>query len=586
MNRPAFSMPPAADAKAAADASAARVTDRRALDAAVNRLRESATVFALLSLDERIALAGSMQRGVLRVADRSVAAGCEAKGIARGTPVEAEEWATGPWAVVRHLRLVRESLTALRKTGNTPVGPLSRAADGRLCVRCFPGNAIDKMLFKDVIVDVRMQAGVTEQKVEESRARFYKHPEHDGRVTLVLGAGNISSIPAMDVITKMFNEGKVCLLKLNPVNAYLGPFLEEAFAEPIARGFLAVVYGGAEEGTYLSNHHGVDEVQITGSDKTHDAIVWGPPGPDREERLRHKRPLLGKPITSELGNISPVIVVPGPYSEKELRFQAEDAASYMVMNASFYCNAAKTLVLPKDWGGSDRYLQFVKEACASVPVRKAYYPGAIDRWRHLTDGRMQVETLGAVREDGLPWTFVGGLDPDGSGDALFREESFCPIVSEVRVGSADPVHFLRKAVDFCNHTLWGTLSATVVVHPETLKDPGIGPAVESAIARLHYGTVVLNGFSGLSFVFAAPPWGAYPGAALDDIQSGRGFVHNTSMLEGIEKVVMRYPLTSFPKPGYHLSHRTAHRVLPRLTRLEEKASWAGVPGVVIQAMRG
>ena len=35
----------------------------------------------------------------------------------------------------------------------------------------------------------------------------------------------------MDVLTKMFNEGKVCILKMNPVNAYLGPFLEEAFAD-------------------------------------------------------------------------------------------------------------------------------------------------------------------------------------------------------------------------------------------------------------------------------------------------------------------------------------------------------------------
>ena len=48
-------------------------------------------------------------------------------------------------------------------------------------------------------------------------------------------------------MTKLFNQGKVCVLKMNPVNAYLGPILEEAFAEAIARGFLAIVYGGAEE---------------------------------------------------------------------------------------------------------------------------------------------------------------------------------------------------------------------------------------------------------------------------------------------------------------------------------------------------
>ena len=58
----------------------------------------------------------------------------------------------------------------------------------------------------------------------------------------------------MDVLTKMFNEGKACILKMNPVNAYLGPYLEEAFADAIRQDFLAVVYGDAEEGAYLANH--------------------------------------------------------------------------------------------------------------------------------------------------------------------------------------------------------------------------------------------------------------------------------------------------------------------------------------------
>src|SRR5919198_1341225 len=97
-----------------------------------------------------------------------------------------------------------------------------------------------------------------------SPARFYKEPDHEGRVCLVLGAGNVNSIPPGDVVTKMFVEGKVCVLKMNPVNAYMGPLLEEAFADAIAAGFLAIVYGGAEEGDYLARHASVDEVHVTG----------------------------------------------------------------------------------------------------------------------------------------------------------------------------------------------------------------------------------------------------------------------------------------------------------------------------------
>lgn len=561
-------------------------TPQTEMDAAIRRLREGAQAFARLGVDERLRLCEEMQRGYLRVAARSVQAGCRAKGIEPGTPAEAEEWATGPWGVVRQLRLLRESLQAIKAEGNTRVGPVARTADGRLSVRVFPGNAIDGLLFKNVTVDVRMQAGVTEEKLAETRASFYKRPLQEGAVVLVLGAGNIAAIPSMDVVTKMFNEGKVCLLKMNPVNAYIGPFIEEAFADPIRRGFLAVVYGGAEEGGYLTRHAGIDEVHITGSDRTHDAIVWGPQGRPSGSAAPGTQPLLTKPITSELGNISPVIVVPGPYSEKELQFQGEDAASYVVMNASFFCNAAKMLVLPEGWRGSDTFVQAVKNACRAVPPRRAYYPGAQERWRTLTAGRAQVETLGKAGPGALPWTFVAGLDAADRSDPLFSVEPFCSLVSEVRVGSADPVEFLERAVDFVNEGLWGTLSATLVVHPHSMRDPVIGPAIEQAIARLRYGFVSVNGYSGLGFVFAAPPWGAYPGSTLDDIQSGRGFVHNTAMLEGVEKVVMRYPLTAFPKPGYFVTHRTAHKVVPRLVAMEEKGGWGQVPGIVLNAMRG
>ena len=120
-----------------------------------------------------------------------------------------------------------------------------------------------------------MQRGITESDVEEMRASFYKEPQHEGRVVCVLGAGNIAAIPAMDVLTKMFNEGKVCLLKMNPVNAYLGPYLEKAFRVAIDSGYLKIIYGGVEESKYATSHALVDEIHITGSDKTHDAIVWG-----------------------------------------------------------------------------------------------------------------------------------------------------------------------------------------------------------------------------------------------------------------------------------------------------------------------
>ncbi|MGZ8392578.1 MAG: aldehyde dehydrogenase family protein, partial [Gemmatimonadales bacterium] len=256
-------------------------TSQSQLEETVTRVREGARKFAKLSLDDRVQLVNAMQAGYLRIARASVAAACAAKGIPPGGPLEGEEWTLGPWFVVRHLRLIRQALLSLKHTGNTPVGPTSRLPDQRLAVQVFPAGTIDGTLFMGVRVDVHLQSGVTAELMENSRARFYKSPDHEGSVVLILGGGNVNGIPSMDVLSKMFNEGKACILKMNPVNAYLGPFLEEAFAEAVRRNFLAIVYGGAEEGAYLTRHRDVDEVHLTGSDRTFDQIVWGPPGPDR-----------------------------------------------------------------------------------------------------------------------------------------------------------------------------------------------------------------------------------------------------------------------------------------------------------------
>jgi aldehyde dehydrogenase (NAD(P)+) len=556
------------------------------LDRAVARLQEGSAAFVRLSLPERAALARAMQAGYLAIAERSVRAGCEAKGIRPGTPMEAEEWTTGPWSVVRQLRLVAESLDALARTGNTPIGPTGTARDGRLTVRVFPGNRVDSVLFAGIVVDVRFLAGMDQARMHATRAGYYKHPARQGRTVLVLGAGNIAAIPAMDVITKLFNEGKVCLLKMNPVNAYLGPFIEAAFAEPIRRGFLAVVYGGAEEGAYLAQHPGIDEIHLTGSDRTYDQIVWGPPGPERDSRKARNEPLTAKPVSAELGNVSPILIVPGPYSDRELAFQAESIAGAVAMNASFLCNSPKMLITPKGWSGRGRLLTALERALDLASVRQAYYPGAEQRWQDLAGGRAAKRTIGAAGPGQLPWTILSGLDATDSRERAFSTEPFCSILSETEVGSDDPVEFLERAVDFANNRLWGTLSADLVIHPSSLKDPRIAEAAERAIARLRYGTVGVNSWTGFAFAYASPPWGAYPGSEPADIQSGTGWVHNTSMLEGIEKAVLRHPLTIVPKPTMFPSHRTAHTVLRRLTSLEQRASWGRVPGVVVAAMRG
>jgi hypothetical protein len=559
-------------------------TEQRRIDEAVARVRDGARGWARASLRDRVGLARAMLAGAVRTADRLVAESCAAKWIALDSPAAGEEWLTGPWVTIRALRQLVRSLTLLARNGNTPVGRVRETDDGRVAVRVFPASRTDALLFMGVDAEVRLEAGADVKALHDTRARFHKAPDHDGKVCVVLGAGNVNSIPPLDVLTKLFNEGKVCVLKTNPVNAYVGPILEEAFADAIARGVLAVVYGGAEEGAYLAHHPAVDEVHVTGSDRTHDAIVWGPPGPERAARKARDEPLLRKEITSELGNVSPVLVVPGPWDARSLAFQAESVAGMVTHNASFNCNAAKVLVTPRGWRERTRFLAAIEAAMARAPARRAWYPGAFERYAALVEGRPGVRRIGQG-EGALPWTLVPGLDAS-SDDPAFRTEPFCAILSETSVGSEDPIRFLEEAVEFANERLWGTLSAQLVVHPRSLRDPAIRAAFERAVARLRYGAVAVNTWAGYVFAFGTAPWGAYPGATLRDIQSGRGFVHNTLMLERIEKCVVRHPVTLFPKPPFFPTHRTAHRLGRNLVRLESSGNVARLPAVVAAAIRG
>ena len=245
-----------------------------------------------------------------------------------------------------------------------------------------------------------MEPGVTEADLPKTQAVIYQNKDHAGKVALVLGAGNVSSIGPTDILYKLLMEDQVVIFKSNPVNAYLGPIFEEALKALIEPGYLRLVYGGASEGAYLVNHAGVDEVHITGSDKTFEAIVFGP-GPEGAKRKAERKPLLNKRVTGELGNVSPVIVVPGPWSAKDLAYQGDHIASMLTNNAGFNCNATRVIIQHAGWNQRQDVLAAVRKALAQVPTRAAYYPGAQDRQRAFVAAHPDAEQIGTPSDDQL-----------------------------------------------------------------------------------------------------------------------------------------------------------------------------------------
>jgi hypothetical protein len=556
------------------------------LDRAVGELSDSARSFARTSPLEKAALLRDLIPRVLGAAREQVELSCRAKGIDAAAPIAGEEWLAGPCPVLFNIRLLAEALADIAARGR-PVLPsraVRRRKDGRVEVNVFPSRATDGVVFTGFRCHVLLLPGAGEADVP--RASFYQNKDPEGGVSLVLGAGNVSSIGPMDALYKLFVEGKVVLLKMSPVNAYLGPLFERAFSPLIERRLLRIVYGGPDAGAYLSAHSGVTDIHITGSARTHDLIVWGPEGPEQARRRADNDPILKKPITSELGNVSPIVVVPRLYSDDELTFQAKNVVSQVVNNASFNCNAAKMLVLPKGWPQRTLFLTKIRDFLAQVPPRKAYYPGAIDRHASLTGGRPEAARFGNASEGALPWTLVTELDPKSSSEPLFCTEPFCGMLSEVSIGSTDPVEFLAEATRFCNDRLWGTLNCAITIHPHDEEDPAIAKALDDAILALRYGAIAINHWPALVYGFVVPPWGGHPSATLANVQSGIGFVHNTFMLEGVEKAVVRGPLRASPKPPFFYDNKQMAVVGERLAGYAAAPGWGKIPGIAFAALKG
>jgi acyl-CoA reductase-like NAD-dependent aldehyde dehydrogenase len=550
-------------------------TPKAKVDELVARVASKKDAWLAVSIPARIAYLRRAIEGVLEVADAWVEGGCALKGIAPGTPLAGEEWIAGPYTTVRNLRLFAE---ALEQGGQPKVPEVTTRASGQKVAKVFPMTAMDRALFTGFVGEVWIEPGK-----DATQGGIYRNKPKSGKVSLVLGAGNVTSIPPMDLIYKLFVEDEVVVLKMNPVNAHVGPRLERAFRALIDDGYLAVVYGGAEIGAHLANHPQIDTLHVTGSDRTYDAIVWGS---DPEEQARRKASGDRKntrPFSAELGCVTPILIVPGEWSESDLHFQARHVAGMVAQNASFNCNAAKVLVTARGWAQEKAFLAKVREALAATPTRKAYYPGAKDRYRAFVANYPKADPTSPDAEGVVPWTILPEVSSN-EGEYALTNEAFCGVLAEVSLDADGPADFLEKAVQFANDRCWGTLSCGLFIHPAT--ERAHAAALDQAIADLRYGGVAVNCWPAVIYGLCTTTWGAFPGHPPEDIRSGAGVVHNALFLDHPQKSVVRAPFRIRPTPVWFADHKTLAAVGPRITRFEASPSWGKLMSVAFAALRG
>lgn len=505
-----------------------------------------------LPLIEKVHLLDEALRDFNSLGEAWVQSSLQSKGVLAGGYTEAEEWFIFS-AVIRLMRLLRKSLLETADNGHPiPPGKVKTLENGQLSVPAYPISLLERGIFLGHHAETWLEPGIPPEEM------FKFSPNGGGRVGLVLGAGNASASPCADMLHFLFVEGDVVALKLSPVNDLLGPYLEQGFQGLIRRGFLKILYGGADLGHYLTEHPLVNHIHLTGSDKTFDRIVFGT-GSEGEQRKVSAAARLTRPITAELGCVNPLILVPGEWKDKDYRRAAAMVTTWLSSNAGFNCLNPRLLITQKNWEGRELFLKAFRAELARTPVRPSYYPGSAENRQMFIDAHPDAELynvhdpldLADGTIESLPIAFIPGLDPTVFQDVCFTAEPFGMLISETAIEADSPADFLARATKFANERVWGTLSITLLSPPQVERDKSTGAAIQKAAADLRYGTVCLNIFTGLAYTLTATPWGGYPNQPLNNIQSGAGFINNPMGLNRPQKSIFYAPFYRIDPVSIH-----------------------------------
>src|SRR5258707_12184837 len=93
------------------------------------------------------------------------------KVIAEVPPASSEEWAAGPWPVLKNMRQLRQSLADIESSGHPKIpGPVTTRPDGQVVAQVFPQTAYDRIFFMGIKGGIWMEPGVTAEELPKTQA--------------------------------------------------------------------------------------------------------------------------------------------------------------------------------------------------------------------------------------------------------------------------------------------------------------------------------------------------------------------------------------------------------------------------------
>ena len=468
------------------------------------------------------------------------------------TPAEGEEWLGGPFASVLATQYYIKSLI---NDDDLVEGNFNNSENS---YKVFPNNFIERITFPFINAKVYFNKSMSFEDINKFRG-FSKRYDIEPSITLVLGAGNFSSIPYLDVLYHLITRRSVILLKLNPVNEYLKPVFEKVFKNFIERGYIIVTNGNINESKYMATHPGINHIHLTGSDKTYEDIVYGRELTGNERSIKTLSKINPKPITSELGNVTPIIIHPGKWSTSDIKYQARKIVTGKLNNNGFNCIAAQVVVLPDGWGHTETLIKYVKYYMNKSKDRKAYYPDSIERLTKLEKDKSY------ERVNSLSCTTPHLTREIKAYNKYELDEVWSSTIYFRKIAYSNAEDYVKKSIDYCNNELWGNLGVSVIIKNHNNKFNK--HITNSYIENLKYGTIAINEWAAIGYIIPQLPWGGFPGNKDNDIQSGQSVVHNSMLFESPLKGIVetKFRISRLIDPPWFITNRKSRRLFMNLT---------------------
>jgi acyl-CoA reductase-like NAD-dependent aldehyde dehydrogenase len=460
--------------------------------------------------------------------------------------------------------LIGESITSVAEGMGTTVMPMANTLMGihKLYESLFNGKMpvpLSTEKIENDLYEVQVYPIHSKDKLAAAKQKGFLHIEgkpvqinpmdKPAGVIAVSGAGNYSS--SIEMAMALFLENKAVVHKPHKLNEATDKIWEKIFAPLIEA--KALSFCDADQGKEMSKLKGLDSIYFTGSTGVAHAI----------------QDAASVPLVSECGGNNPCIVVPGKWTEKDLRRQAIQLASVGKLNGGAVCGRPQTIITSKSWEQREQFLNELRKAIAEETFAcSSHYPGVDKTKEEFLNNQLSAQILKPENGKHNKSDFV--LIPDISEeDFAVTHEAFCQVYSEIALDTSNEIdEYLTNATNFCNQKLLGSLGCMILVDNDTFdrnKD-----RVNQAIRELNYGGIAVNDVPPNIWLNAYLTWGGC-GETTEDFVSGVGNFGNAMNFDNVKKSVI---INDFNSTSFELTNRKrVEHLLENVSYFSIDQSW-------------